>query len=508
MPYQRLTFRPGINKDVSSYAGEGGYRESDKVRFRQGLPEKIGGWVKYSNIDSTGDIDGVPTAILRWRQNNGIFNTAIATNTSIYIEQGGTYYDITPTTDYAAGESVGTYGLGWGAGAWGDSTWGTPRDSSNIALHPRTWSLALWGEDLIFCYRGGSVYTWDASLGAGTAATLITQAPSPVDHLFVTSPDRHLVTLGASLTGSQNKMEVTWCSQEDFETWAPLATNTAGSQVLSNGSEIIGGITSDGQNLIWTDVDMHSMLFIGPPYTFGFQQAGTNCGLVGPNARVVFNNTTFWMGNGNFFIYQGGVSVLPCTLLSHVFEDINLLQRNKVFCGLNSEFNEITWFYCSESSVTVDSYVTYNTTEKVWYPGTMDRTAWIDRGVYNHPLATNNAGQVYEHENGVDDDTSAMTSYIESSDFDIGEGDQLMLVSKVIPDFSQLTGTVDITFKSRRYSQSAQISGLAHTITPTTEKISTRFRGRQLAVRIESNALGDDWRYGVPRINLQPDGER
>lgn len=507
MPYQRLDFKPGINKELTSYAGEGGWYDSDKIRFRSGRPEKIGGWVKYNGATTTGDIDGVPIGMLAWRQNNALINVAIATNEKVYIEQGGTYYDITPS-GLAAGSTDGFYGLGWGASSWGSSTWGTARSSSNVALHPRTWSLALWGEDLVMCHREGGVYVWDASAGTSTAATAVSGAPSTVDHLIVTNPDRHLVLFGASLTGSQNKLEITWSDQEDYTTWTASATNTAGSQILSRGSEIIGVASSEGQNFIWTDTDLHSMQFIGPPYTFGFQQIGTNCGLIGPNAQTIYNNVAFWMGNGNFYTFQGGVQVVPCTVLHHVFDNINLTQRNKVFCALNSEFHEVTWFYCSSDSDDIDKYVTLNVTERVWYIGTMDRTTWIDRGIIENPIASNKSAQIYLHESGVDDDTTAMNAYLESSDFDIAEGDQLMFVRQIVPDFDNLVGTVDLTFKTRYYSQSSQVTETAHTVTSSTEQIPTRMRGRQMAVRIGSDAKSDNWRYGSSRINARTDGRR
>lgn len=599
MPYQRLDFKPGINKELTSYAGEGGWFDSDKIRFRSGRPEKIGGWEKYNGATTTGDIEGVPIAMLAWRQNNALINVAIATEQKVYIEQGGTYYDVTPvrstvnnlgsptgpftttsgskvitvthtahgavnndyvtisgsaavggipaveiniehqltyvdansytitvattdatsattggggsvTTEYQinTGSVDGFYGLGWGASTWGSSTWGSARSSSAVALHPRTWSLALWGEDIVFCHREGAAYVWDASGGTSSRATAVSGAPSTTDHLIVTNPDRHLVLFGATLVGSQNKLEITWCTQEDYTTWTATATNTAGSQLLSRGSEIIGVASSEGQNFIWTDVDLHSMQFIGPPYTFGFQQIGTNCGLIGPNAKTIYNNVAFWMGNGNFFMFQGGVQVIPCTVLHHVFDSINLTQRNKIFCALNSEFHEVTWFYCSSGSDDIDKYVTLNVTEQVWYTGSMDRTAWIDRGIIENPLASNKSAQIYIHESGTDDDTSAMTAYLESSDFDIGEGDQLMFVKQIVPDFDNLVGTVDVTFKTRYYSQSSQVTETAHTVSSSTAQIPTRMRGRQMAMRIESDAKSDNWRYGSSRINMRTDGRQ
>lgn len=593
MPYSKLQFQPGINKEVTSYGAEGGWYDADKVRFRSGLPESIGGWDNYNASNSQlGDtkVDGKARGLLAWKTNDGEITVAIGTHKKVYIEQGGALNDITPIrltqsmatnpvatttgsttvtiTDVSHGCSTGdfvdlsslvcaglvdsevnknhevtkvdddnytiqvttaatatgntggtsgqadyllniglddsTYGVGWGAGVWNAGTWGTAR-TGGVATTSRYWLFDLWGEDLIFTHNYGKIYVWDASVGISTRATEITQAPSASNHCLVTVPDRHLVSLGAHDGTKQDPMLVAWCSQEDYTDWTPTATNTAGSKLLSGGSTIISGVRSEGQTLIWTDTDMHSMQYIGPPYTFGFQQVGTNCAIVGARAHAQFNGVTVWMGLRNFWIYDGSTRILPCTLNSYVFDDINLVNAPKIHATTNVEFNEVTWFYPSESVTEIDRYVTYNFVEQIWTNGFLIRTSWIDRGILKYPLATDETGALFNHEKNASANGSPLVSYIESGELDIGEGDRIMFIRKLIPDFTQ-TGNIDIILKTRRYPNSTQRTDSFTDVTPTTEKIDTRVRARQALIRIEANDLDVKWRYGTLRADIQPDG--
>ena len=589
MPLTKLQFQPGINKEVTSYGAEGGWYDSDKIRFRSGMPEKMGGWDKY--ITST-TLDGKARGILSWKTNDGEISLVIGTHKKVYVEQGGIYNDITPirtttamatdpvatvngnTTititetahgaqngDYvilsglvctglddsevnaehvltkinddsytvvvttaatATGNTGGasgvgeyllaiglddsTYGTGWGAGAWNAGTWNTAR-TGGVTTSSRFWYFDLWGEDLVFTHNFGKIYTWDASGGVNVRATEITQAPSANNLCAVTVPDRHLVAFGAHDGTQHDTMLVKWCSQEDYTDWTPTATNTAGSQLLSGGSTIIAASRSEGQTLIWTDTDLHSMQYIGPPYTFGFQQVGSNCAVVSSRAFVNFNGVTVWMGLRNFWIYDGSLRVLPSTVNAYVFDDINLTNAPKIHAATIAEYNEVIWFYCSAASTEVDRYVTYNFVEQVWTVGTMDRTSWVDRGVLKYPVGFDGNGQGYNHEKTHNADGVAMVAHVESGELDIAEGDSLMFMTRIIPDFT-MQGSLDLTLKTRKYPNATQTATVFTGITSSTEKVDIRVRGRQASIRIESNTTDCDWRYGALRLDIKPDGRQ
>jgi hypothetical protein len=587
---QKLSFKPGINKEVSSYTGEGGWYDGNKVRFRFGLPEKIGGWTNH--LDET--VTGVPRDVLTWRQTtNAQINIVVGTHSKIYIEQGGAYNDITPIRDTTTGEATfdtvntsttvtvtdtahgaedeayvtfsgaaagggitidgeyqislltddtyeithssaatstasgtgggsvvaayqinpgeihSSYNPGYGVGGFGIGSFGTIRSTATASkVFTRTWGMDTWGEDLVFTPWEGKVYVWDASGGADNRATLITQAPATNSTVLVSSPDRHLVALGSHDGSVYDPMLVRWCDQEDYTDWTPTATNTSGTQVLVGGSRIIGGIQSRGQILIFTDSTLHSMQYIGTPYTFGFQILGTGCGAVSQNAIVDFNGVTYWMGSNAFYRYSGTVETLSCTVHGYVFDNLEDVQREKCFGFLNQAFDEITWFYPTATLGEPDNYVTYNFKDQVWSIGTMDRTTWVDKGLFGYPLAYDSSGQGYNQEYGSDAAGSAMTASIESADFDIGEGDQAMYVHRVFPDLEISGGDVDITFNTRNYPHSAQAASSAITISSSTEVAYTRIRGRHMSMKIESDAVGDAWRYGNVRIDMEEDGYR
>ena len=595
MPLTKLQFQPGINRNITSYGAEGGWYSSDKIRFRSGMPEKIGGWGKYQ--DTTTDLTGTPRGIIAWKTHSGDITVGVGTNSKVYIEQGNVWTDITPIdmtntlngaiattngsgtvtiTDTGHTRDIGDYvtisgatafnglttgelnqefviatvptadtytvatggtanatgsgggasisaayqikvgledstvGLGFGAGAWNAGTWGTARTSGTI-LASRFWYFSLWGEDLIMCHNYGKIFTWDASQGVTVRATLIhSTAPSMNNMAIVSAPDRHLVALGAHDGTAHNPLLVKWCSQEDYTDWSPSATDTAGSQLLTGGSTIVGATQTEGQILIWTDTDMHSMQYIGPPYTFGFQKIGSNCAIVSSRAFAHFNGATFWMGLRNFWVYDGSLQILPSSVNQYIFDDIDLVNAPKIHAATNTEFNEITWFYASEDDNTnkeINRYVTYNVLEQSWAIGTFDRTVWEDRGVLKYPLAIDSGGQPYSHEKTVNGDGSAITAYIESGEFDIGEGDRLMFINRIIPDFT-MSGNLDITLKTRRYPNGSQATDSFTGVTSSTEKLDTRVRGRQAALRIESNDTDDNWRYGAVRLEMKPDGRQ
>lgn len=616
MPLLRLFLKPGIDKQNTEYGAEGGWVDCDYVRFRYGLPEKMGGWTPFGNL--TTYFVGAASDIFTWNSLDGSPYAAVGTNKKVYVFYGGAWADITPiratgtvtfdttngstsvivnatahnalqgdfvtfsstsgnpggipnadlnnefeilevlnaneyritsptqatSTATAAGTANASYQIntgtdksfadfGWGTGTWGLSTWGTPRPpSAGLQLQSQVWQFDSFGENLILQYVDGGIYEWDPGTGIGTRATAISGAPTKSKYALVSTPDRHLVCFGTESTlgdpTSQDPMLVRFSSQEDVSDFVATATNTAGGQRLTDGNRIITAVRSRGQILIWTDTSLHGMQFLGPPYTFGFQQLGANCGIIGPHASADVNGVAYWMSSDAFFVFDGTVKKIPCTVQDYVFKDLNVIQSQKVHVGINTQFNEVTWWYCSFTSDYIDRFVTYNYLENTWHIGTMPRTAWADIGSFSKPLATKyepesteatistiyglTAGRstIYNQEDGYNGDGAAIASYIRSGYFDIGDGDQMLLMSRFIPDFKNQVGNLTVRLLLRPFPQAtATPSSLdPYVITPTTEKVDTRARGRQIQLRIESDEIDSNWRFGTMRVNIQPDGLR
>jgi hypothetical protein len=630
MGYFRLAFKPGIDKQNTEYGSEGGWIDSDHVRFRFGLPEKIGGWERLVSTPVILPVPGpanVPLSLIgqasdlfTWNALDGSPYAVIGTNRKLYIYSGGQYFDITPlrstrtgltftttignatatvnlsahgaipgdfvtisnttgnpgslpnatfdqqfeiqsiidanqftillpTQALSTGVAVGSasavfeitigndvsfFDYGWGTGTWGLSTWGTPRPPGIINRGSQTWQFDIYGEDLIAGVVDGPIYEWSPTTsGVGTRAQILSGAPTRSRFSLISTPDRHLVCLGTeTIVGdrlSVDPMFVRFSSQEDITEFSETATNTAGGQRLTDGSKILSGIRSRGQILIFTDTSLHGMQYIGPPYTFGFQQLGANCGCISPHAAVDVNGLAFWMGTESFYVFDGTVKKLPCTVQDYVFKDLNIIQGEKVYAGVNSQFNEVTWWYCSFTSDYIDRFVSFNYVENCWHVGTMPRTAWSDLGTFDRPLAVQyfenadypvpspqvqglTAGRsvVYRQEVGYNGDNAAINAYIRSGYFDIGDGDQMLFMKRFIPDFKNQVGNVVVRLLLRPYPQaSASPSSLdPYVVTPTTQKIDTRARGRQISLGIESVDLNTNWRYGTMRVDIQPDGLR
>jgi len=622
MAYARLAFRPGIDKQNTEYGAEGGWIDSDYVRFRYGLPEKIGGWTQFG--DTKTYLVGLASRVYAWNDLTSAPYMVLGTTRKLYVAYGGGWYDITPireTTDpgditFAAtdgssdvvvtqasdhgaslgdfvtftdaaslgglvtadvlnqeyeiqeilsattyritvpvtanasdvgnggGSTVAAYQItvgtdtsyfdyGWGVGTWGLSTWGTARPGSAAnVLTSRVWQFDNFGEDLVCQLVGGGIYLWDTSAGVNQRAQAIAGAPTKSDFALVSTPDRHLVCLGTETTvgnpATQDPMFVRFSNQEDLNTFTETATNTAGGQRLTDGSKIVSAIRSRGQILIFTDTSIHGMQYVGPPYTFGFQQLGVNCGCISPHAAADVNGLAFWMGTNAFYLFDGTVKKLPCTVQDYVFKDINLVQGFKCHIGVNSQFNEVTWWYCSFTSDYVDRFVSYNYLENVWSVGSLARTSWADVGTFSKPLAVQylpesteatistiqglTAGRctVYNQEDGMNAEDQAITAYIQSGYFDIAEGDNMLLMKRFIPDFKEQEGNLTVRLLLRAYPQAtASPSSLdPYVITPTTQKVDTRARGRQISLKIESDEVDTKWRYGTLRVDVQPDGLR
>jgi hypothetical protein len=622
MPFFKLTLAPGIDKQNTEYGAEGGWTDGDNIRFRYGMPEKIGGWTYFNGTENY--LVGFVSFTFSWNNLAGTPYLAVGTNRKIYVSVGGAWYDITPLrgitaagdvtfsassgsavitvtdTDHNAlqgdfvtfsgavslggqitadilnseweitevtnsttytitapvnadgsdtgnggasvvgayqinvGSDISYFDFGFGTGTWGASTWGTPRTEVQVeTLSARIWHFDNFGQVLLMQLVDGELYQWNPENGVDTRAALVSGAPTKNGYMLVSSPDRHLIALGTETTigdpSTQDPLFVRFSNQEDINTFTESVTNTAGGQRLSDGNRIQTAVRARGQILILTDTSLHGMQYIGPPYTFGFQQLGSNCGALGPNSAIEVNGLAFWMGHEAFYVFDGTVKKLPCTVQDYVFDDINLVQSEKVFAALNSDFNEVTWFYCSFTSDYIDRCVTFNYLENVWSEGTLARTSWQDVGSFPKPTASEyfpesteatigtiyglTAGRslIYNHEDGVNQaDGSAITAFIDSGYFDIGDGDNMILMKRFIPDFKNQEGNLTVNLLLRAYPQTtASPSSLdPYIITPTTDKVDTRARGRQIALKITSDEVDTNWRYGTLRVDIQPDGLR
>ena len=404
--------------------------------------------------------------------------------------------------------------------------WGQASDiAATTAANIRLWSQDNYGEDLIFSVLDGTPFYWDRTLGLAARATDLasqtgaSDAPTVTRKVMISGTDRHAICFGCNPINetTQDLLQVRWSDQEDPFDWTPTATNTAGSQRISSGSEIVAAQKTRQEILIWTDVNLHAMRFVGAPFTFGFSLLASNVSVIGPNAVITVGDRVFWMDRENFFAYTGRMEVLPCTVLRHVFDDINLGQSAKFFAASNKMFDEIIWFYVSGDATEIDRYVKFNIAEKTWDIGTLSRTAWVDYGIHDNPRATgalNDIEYVYIHESGESDDGLDMTSFIESGDFDIGDGEQFMFVNKLIPDIYILdssadsSGSVDYILKTRDYPGDSLTTNSTSVVTSTTQQAFLRARARQGVLRIQSTTTDMTWTLGDLRLGMKPDGRR
>ena len=706
MPLQKLQFRPGINRDVTSLSNEGGWVDGDKIRFRLGYPEKLGGWSKYSSSQYLGSV----RSLHNWIALDGSNYLGLGSHLKYYIEEGGTLNDITPvratagagnvtfeanlqismsgiSSAFTFGETVtggtsgatarvtknitgtgvlvaitsvsGTFavaetitggtsgstgtvsalpysstvsvqdvnhgaikndfvifsgtdslggnvtdtilnaehqiihvedsgnyeiqvsvtptasdtgdgntsstadaeyqinvgldsmvgGTGWGAGTWGRGTWGSG-SSVTTTTELRLWSEDNFGEDLLINPIDSGIYYWDKGTGlssravelsaatTGAASGTKTSVPQVAKQILVSDTDRHVIAFGCDGVGAsssatqgdgiQDPLLIRFSSQENPIDWFPTSINTAGDLIIGSGSQFVQALETKREILVWTDASLHSMRFIGPPYTFGITQLASNTTIMSSNSAVATEDFVFWMGLDNFYVYAGQTQQLDCPVKDKVFQNFNFAQADKVFAGVNSEYNEVFWFYPSQDKALInngdgqnDKYVIYNYKDKIWYFGNLARTAWIDRGVRTYPIAVQ-GGYIYNHEFGYDDDGAVMDSFIESAPMDLDDGDRFTLITKLIPDIT-FAGSTNISTPQATFSIKARnnpgvnflstSSGIA-TRTSTvpveeyTEQLNLRSRGRSFAFRVESSTLGSKWKLGTPRVDLRPDGRR
>jgi len=639
MPLQQVKFAPGIDKQNTTVGAKGRWIDSDNVRFRYGLPEKVSGWSSLV----TDTIVGVSRKLHAFVDISGNRYVAIGTDKFLLLYFEGQLYDITPlrttlssatiaTTDTSAVceittgsahgliagdivlldnvtlpggtgftdadfedklfqvtgvgstttftitqssaatgtvatggsidvkpyENVGpaeqSYGYGWGTDTWGAGGWGDASSAQDVVLEPGLWSLDNFGQVLIATIANGKTFTWNAgavnplTVRASTStADFSTSANPTASRLTLVSPTtRHLCHFGTETTigttTTQDDMFIRFSDQEDINDYTQTAINAAGSFRLQDGTRIVGALKAKETILVWTDNALYTMRYIGAPFTFGFEQVGTNCGLIGKNAVVEIDGVAYWMSPNGFFAYDGTVRSLPCSVEDYVYDQMDTTKGQQIYAGLDNLHTEVIWYYPTQSSDYNDQYVIYNYGESspqlpVWYTGTEARTSWIDGIVYPNPFATkydstetgsfpvivgeSGLGQtiLFEHHVGTDQvnpdgTTTAVTSYIQSFDFDLKiegtDGEIFLAMRRFIPDFKNLAGNLSVTMSVKRYpSESDTATALSpFTITTSTTKVDTRTRGRYANIKIANNNISENWRFGTLNLDLQPDGRR
>lgn len=620
MPLTKLQFRPGIVRETTDYTNEGGWFDCDKIRFRNGYPETIGGWTRYTSTPFVGTC----RSLHNWAALDGDLLTGLGTNLKFYIVDGSAPADITPIrrtvtlgsdpietvaagsgvvivsdvghgallNDYVTisgstavdgittgelnkehqiteivdadsykidtggsatsgsvsgggaavdaehqintGLDTAVFGTGWGADPWGSGGWGSPATTTIPGAQLRVWSQDNFGEDLVFCPRDGGIYYWSKSSGVAVRAVNISDlagansTPTVAKVVLVSERDRHVLAFGCDTEASpgvQDPLAIRFSSQENITDWQTRPDNTAGELRIGSGSEIIAAVQTKQQVFVLTDSSAHTVQYIGSPFTFGLSEVSTNTTVIGQNAAVAVGDAVYWMGVGEFYVYNGAVSQLPCDVKEYVFSDLNVDQALKVVCGTNNSFGEVWWFYPSASSQNVDRYVVYNYQQQIWYYGTLSRTCWLDRGVESIPVAASPDHALYFHEVGFDDGSVEpalpISAYIESSQMSLGEGDQFVFLRRLIPDLTfrdstAASPTATFTLKTRNFPGGNYLQTNSKDVVKTasvpveqfTDQVFVRLRGRSFAFRIDSEDLGVTWRLGSPRVEVQPDGMR
>ena len=616
MPLSRLQFKPGLNRDQTNYAGEGGYYECDKIRFRSGFPQKIGGWLRYGVFTLIGTCRQMYNYISSFSDNIQV----LGTNAKLYLDIGTNLVNITPlrasnptytttatdncfttvngsttvtvtitgctaivgnyveisgavatrgipaselntnheiltaptantftiaVTTAATSSGTGggtaivvsfeidvgpittTYGYGWGAGAWGAGAWGAS-SLVPVKIFQQDWFIDNFDNDVVANIRDGAIYYWEYTGSFNTRAVLLsslagaTDVPTEATQVLVSQNDKHLLCFGSTPFGggSFDPLLIRWANQDEPTNWTPLPTNSAGFIRVSRGSRIVRALPTRQEILVWTDSHLYTLQFTGTTDVFSLQEYADNISIMSPRSCISANNVTYWMGQDKFYAYSGRVETLPCTIRNYVFQDFNYDQAEQVVCGTNEQWHEVWWFYPSSSAQTNDRYVIYNYLERIWYYGNLARTAWLDSPSRQYPQAVGGYF-IYNHEEGLNDDTSAMTSFITTNDFDIGDGDNLLLIKRIIPDvdFNGSTAAapkVMMTMKPRNfpgsnYSNTNEPDVTRSTTVPIeqyTEQVFIRARARQMGFKIISEDLNVQWQLGAPRLDGRPDGKR
>jgi hypothetical protein len=491
--YIPLKLPPGIYRNGTEYQAAGRWYDANLVRWYENTLRPIGGWRKRA----TGQMSGSCRGFLTWRDNDGDRWIAAGTNTKLYaMNEAGTLKEITPT-GLTAGIADAVSKTGYGYSTYGSLAYGTARPDTGTITPATTWSMDTWGEYLVACSNAdGKLYEWQLGFTTPTLAAAITNAPTGNKALLVTQ-ERILFALGAG----GNPRKVQWCDQENNTLWTPAGDNLAGDYELATAGTLIAGKRVKGVNLLFTDVDVHTAQYVGAPFVYGFEKAGSGCGLISAQAVAAIDTAAIWMSKAGFWIYDGYVKPLPSDVSDYVFDNLNFNQASKIYAVHNSKYGEIWWYYPSNGSTENDSYVTFNYRENHWSIGLLARTAGADSGVFANPLMVSTDGFVYEHEVGFAYDSASV--YAESGPVQLGNGDNIMSVRQVVPD-EQTLGEAVVSFKTRNYPTGTQSSFGPYTAANPT---SVRFSGRQVNMRVTGNTLAD-WRIGVMRLEAIPAGKR
>jgi len=483
----------GVYRNGTEYQSAGRWYDSNLVRWFENTLRPWGGWRKRS----TSQMTGVSRGMLTWRTNSDERYIAAGTPTKLYaMSEGGVLKDITPTT-FTSGITDATLKTGYGYGTYGSSAYGVARPDLGAIIPATTWSMDSWGEYLVACSSAdGQLLEWQLGFTTPTKAVAITNAPTSCEAVMTTA-ERFVFGLGAS----GNPRKVSWCDQENNTVWTPSATNQAGDFEINSVGSIKCGKRVRGINLIFTDVDVHVATYIGLPYVYSFEKAGSGCGVISSQAVAAIDTAAIWMSKSGFWVYDGYVKPLVSDVGDYIFQNINYNQSSKVYAVHNSKYGEIIWFYPSSASNENDSYVVYNYREGHWAIGSLARTAGTDRGVFTNPLMISSDGYIYEHEVGFTYDGG--TPYAESGPYEIGNGDNIMSVRRVIPD-EQTLGEVVVSFKTRMYPMATETTYGPY---PAAQPTDVRFAARQVKVRYTGDVL-DDWRVGVNRFDVVAMGKR
>jgi hypothetical protein len=425
------------------------------------------------------------------------------------------------------GLDTSVFGTGWGAGPWSRGAWGSAATIDLIKDTLRLWMHDNFGEDLVLNVMNGGIYYWDSSGGlSNNRAVAISDlaganaSPTVATQVMVSDVDRHVIAFGCDPVdnpGVQDPLLIRFSSQESVTDWNPTALNTAGDLRIGSGSKIIVAVETRQQTIVFTDTSLHAMQYLGPPFTFGIQKISENITIQSPNAAVAVDDRIFWMGRNEFYLYEGTVNRLPCTVRDYVFNDINFDQAEKVFAAANTANSEIWWFYPSANSSENDRYVSFNYLEQAWSYGNLARTAWLDRGVEQLPIAASTDKRLYNHEIGFDDGStvpaSPIEAFVQSSPIDLGDGEQFVFMRRLIPDMdfrnsTAETPSVDVTTRIRNFNGGNYLRTTTSTVNGDTEQVHLRLRGRQFSMRVASDGEGVGWRLGSMRYDLRPDGRR
>ena len=491
--YIPIKLPPGIYRNGTEYQAAGRWYDANLVRWYENTLRPMGGWRKRA----TGQMSGLCRGFITWRDNSANRFIAAGTHTKLYaMNEAGTLKEITPT-GFTAGIADAVSKTGYGYGTYGSLAYGTARPDTGTITPATTWSMDTWGEYLVACSSSdGKLYEWQLGFTTPTLAAAITNAPTGNKALLVTQ-ERILFALGAG----GNPRKVQWCDQENNTQWTPAGDNLAGDYELATPGSLIAGKRVKGVNLLFTDVDVHTAQYVGAPFVYGFEKAGSGCGLISAQAVAAIDTAAIWMSKAGFWIYDGYVKPLPSDVSDYVFDNLNFNQASKVYAVHNSKFGEIWWYYPSSGSTENDSYVTFNYRENHWNIGLLARTAGADSGVFANPLMVSTDGFVYEHEVGFAYDSASL--YAESGPVQLGNGDNIMSVRQVVPD-EQTLGEAVVSFKTRNYPTGTQSTFGPYTAANPT---SVRFSGRQVNVKVTGNTLAD-WRIGVMRLEAIPSGKR